>query len=43
MIKNRREFFAKSLLGAGLLASAKAEGRQMSMPMNTDAGTERRT
>ena len=37
MIKNRREFFTKSLLGAGLLASTKAGGRQMSMPMSTNA------
>ncbi len=36
MIKNRREFFAKSLLGAGLLASAEASRGQMSMPMNTN-------
>jgi FtsP/CotA-like multicopper oxidase with cupredoxin domain len=35
MIKNRREFFTHSLLGAGLLASTNAGGRQMSMPMST--------
>ena len=37
MIKNRREFFTKSLLGAGLLVSAKADGRQASVPLHSHA------
>ena len=36
MSKSRREFFTKAALGAGLLASTKAWGRQMSIPMNTN-------
>ena len=41
MIKNRREFFTHSLLGAGLLASAKAGGRQVSINTNEDLKEER--
>jgi hypothetical protein len=35
MIKNRREFFTRSLLGVGLLASTKTGGQQKSTPMNS--------
>jgi len=35
MMRNRREFFRKSLLGAGLLVSSQAGGGQMSAPMST--------
>jgi hypothetical protein len=36
MSKSRREFFTNAALGAGLLASTKARGRQMSMPVSTN-------
>jgi FtsP/CotA-like multicopper oxidase with cupredoxin domain len=41
MMKNRREFFTHSLLGAGLLASTKAGGRQVSMDTEQDRKEER--